>query len=293
MNNKVLIIAGMHRSGTSLITQWLHKCGLHVGENLLGADVGNDDGHFEDLDFLHLHESFFSNRQLPISGLTSQPVASLSAAEKERLQALIGRKNSRHQWGWKDPRTCLFLPAYKELLPDAFYLVILRDYQSTVSSLINRIYHRTVKKYSTRKGLSKFIWEHFKKSWRKPMLCRKHATAFLKIWLHYNEALLQHLQSLPREKFAVVHHARLIENSDALFLQLVKQGGFSLQYTDFKKVYKQTLVGELHDIASYVKDKSLLARAKAVDLHLQHFIDAHENGYSVKWLQGKARTYAG
>ena len=37
MANDILVIAGMHRSGTSLITHWLHDCGLQVGERLVGA----------------------------------------------------------------------------------------------------------------------------------------------------------------------------------------------------------------------------------------------------------------
>jgi len=43
---KFLVILGMHRSGTSLITQWLKNCGLSVGDSLHGADVGNAEGHF-------------------------------------------------------------------------------------------------------------------------------------------------------------------------------------------------------------------------------------------------------
>ena len=56
MNNKVLIVAGMHRSGTSVIAQWLQRCGLCLGENLLGPAIGNNEGHFEDTDFVFLHD---------------------------------------------------------------------------------------------------------------------------------------------------------------------------------------------------------------------------------------------
>ena len=45
----------MHRSGTSLTSNWLHQCGLFLGENLIGPDIGNKFGHFENEDFLHLH----------------------------------------------------------------------------------------------------------------------------------------------------------------------------------------------------------------------------------------------
>jgi len=39
-SNRVLVIIGMHRSMTSLLTQWLDKCGLQVGDDLHGAGIG-------------------------------------------------------------------------------------------------------------------------------------------------------------------------------------------------------------------------------------------------------------
>ena len=45
----------MHRSGTSLISNWLHHCGLQLGEHLLEAGNGNEEGHFEDVEFLRMH----------------------------------------------------------------------------------------------------------------------------------------------------------------------------------------------------------------------------------------------
>jgi hypothetical protein len=40
-NNVPLIILGMHRSGTSLFASWLDKCGINMGDKMLGAGVGN------------------------------------------------------------------------------------------------------------------------------------------------------------------------------------------------------------------------------------------------------------
>ena len=69
MQNKTLIIAGMHRSGTSLITHWLNECGLQLGDDFLGAGLGNVDGHYEDLEFLKLHEEILEANNLPATGL--------------------------------------------------------------------------------------------------------------------------------------------------------------------------------------------------------------------------------
>ena len=47
-----IIIAGMHRSGTSLAASLLQSAGLDVGERLMEGNWSNPRGHFEDLDFV-------------------------------------------------------------------------------------------------------------------------------------------------------------------------------------------------------------------------------------------------
>jgi hypothetical protein len=51
----VLVVAGMHRSGTSLLASLLHRSGCRMGETLLSADANNRPGYFEDLEFLDLN----------------------------------------------------------------------------------------------------------------------------------------------------------------------------------------------------------------------------------------------
>ena len=53
----VLVITGMHRSGTSLIAAILREAGVHLGDQLIGADTGNIRGHFEDVDFVQFHQT--------------------------------------------------------------------------------------------------------------------------------------------------------------------------------------------------------------------------------------------
>ena len=47
-----LIVAGFHRSGTSLVCQLLHRAGLFLGYDLLGPAFSNPHGHFEDTEVL-------------------------------------------------------------------------------------------------------------------------------------------------------------------------------------------------------------------------------------------------
>src|ERR1700752_3218358 len=136
MEKKILVILGMHRSGTSLISRWLKECGLNIGDHLVGADIGNEDGHFEDADFLKLHQELLTTHELPDTGLTDQSIVDFTDDDYKKICTTIEQKNNLHdQWGWKDPRSCMFLPYYKVVMPYAKYLIIVRDYNAVVDSL--------------------------------------------------------------------------------------------------------------------------------------------------------------
>jgi hypothetical protein len=48
----VLIVTGMHRSGTSLTAAFLQAIGVDLGDKLLQGNYGNPKGYFEDVDFV-------------------------------------------------------------------------------------------------------------------------------------------------------------------------------------------------------------------------------------------------
>jgi hypothetical protein len=269
-DSKVLVITGMHRSGTSLLAQWLYKCGLHVGDHFLGADIGNEEGHYEDLDFYQYHQNVLKDYQLPEDGMIDEPLETLSDGQLHEMRKLVREKNAaQQQWAWKEPRTCLFLDHYRKLLPEARYLVILRDYRSVVSSLISRIYSRTSYKYAQKKGFSKFFWEYFKKPFRKRSLLNKHSERYLRVWIAYNEAILHHLEKLNPTQYLVVDHTALSDNNKQVFEHLSDTWDFKLEYYNYKNVYKENLLSKVLDIGRYIKDKSLLVKAHALQEQLK------------------------
>jgi len=77
-NPKVLIITGMHRSTTSLVTQWLRQCGLFIGERPLDPDQANAVGQVEDPDFLRMHERLLKKRNYSTTGLIYKPIRPLT-----------------------------------------------------------------------------------------------------------------------------------------------------------------------------------------------------------------------
>lgn len=58
MENGIVFIYGMGRSGTSLLTKLLEMCGGILPERLLGPGIGNEKGHWEPLDALKINDEF-------------------------------------------------------------------------------------------------------------------------------------------------------------------------------------------------------------------------------------------
>jgi hypothetical protein len=273
MQHQTLIIAGMHRSGTSLITNWLSRCGLQIGENLAAGGNGNIDGHFEDVEFLKLHEEILNNNSLHISGLVDAKKIELSPYQLGKLQSIINIKQQLYeQWGWKDPRTCLFLDTYSKLLPQAKYLVIMRDFQAVISSLINREFAHVDKKYMGRNYLQRMAWKHWRRSRREEKFYAEHAETYLKVWINYNEEILKTLKKLPADDYLVINYQLLLEKDEQVIDFLKDKWKFDLNYFDFSQVYKNGLMSAARDIERFIQTKTLLVKAQYLQLRLSHYV---------------------
>jgi hypothetical protein len=135
--SRVLIITGMHRSGTSVMTSLLQQGGLPIGEQLSPAAEGNPRGFFEDQSFMLLHEAMLQTRG--VTHLVDREFAPIpNDAEITQARELIFERSMQPFWGWKDPRTCLFLDFWCSLLPDAGYLFIYRNPLDVLLSLMRR-----------------------------------------------------------------------------------------------------------------------------------------------------------
>ena len=272
-NAKVLIITGMHRSTTSLVTQWLRQCGLFIGERPVGPDQASAVGQVEDPDFLRMHERLLKKRNYSTTGLIDKPIRPLTCEEIDELRTLIESRNKEHgEWGWKDHRTCLFLDTYERILPFAFYLVIVRDYTATVNSMVLRQQQVDLKSFGSKKGLSRLMWKWFKmRRIKKPF--EVYTEKFLKIWIYYYRTILRHMRLLPDEQYLFIHYKQLVYNDADLFKKLTLDWHFSLHYSPFVGVYKKELLHRPSNIDKYVHDRSLIEKAKAIEDHIVYLLD--------------------
>jgi len=256
----------MHRSGTSLVTNWLHRCGLQVGECLVKASEGNKEGHYEDVEFLRLHEEILSGNGLPPAGLVYDQQISISEYQLEKLKAVIRVKDQRfEQWGWKEPRTCLFLDIYHELLPGAKYLIIVRDHVAVVSSLLKRGFDEVDKRYTSRSFMTKLKWTWLKKERCKRKYYLDYAEDYLKVWIDYNEHILNTLRQLPKNDYLVVNYTLLEKDDTQVFSFLTQDWRFKLEYFPFSKVYNKNLISPQADLRPFLKDPGLVSKAKELE----------------------------
>ena len=220
-----LVVLGMHRSGTSLCSQWLHSCGLPIGKNLMGKGVGNVEGHYEDLDFLHFHEEVFKEKGMHYGGIHACPDMSLSPASLHQLKSLIQSKNEDHSfWGWKDPRTCLFLDYYSELLRNPHYLVMYRPCLVVVESLWNRREKQTSKDRKMSQSSTQEDEKWIENS--------------IDSWIQYNLCILKLLSTLATESYKVSSISDLKSEEGELFSWLEGKG-YPLKFKSFSEIYSE------------------------------------------------------
>ena len=135
--HRPLIIAGFHRSGTSLATNIFHHAGLHVGDDLLGAKESNKYGHFEDREIIAFHDSLLA--KAGTTWQTDRAFFPLLDKNDYRWMFEYGvRKSSFTTWGFKDPRVCLFLSEWVKVFEGARVLYIYRPGIECISSLKRR-----------------------------------------------------------------------------------------------------------------------------------------------------------
>lgn len=123
MSNQLVLVLGMHRSGTSLTMQALNALGAETGGELLQADEFNTNGYWEPVEIVALHDSLLGSlgrnwgqpeHLLPIPQDWWDSADGIAAGERltEALRARLDRVSPNAPVALKDPRISLFLPLW-------------------------------------------------------------------------------------------------------------------------------------------------------------------------------------
>lgn len=180
------VVLGMHRSGTSALTGLLDRLGFYAGpgDHLMGEYWEHQELHTIDEEMLAvLGGSWDDVLEIDPRRLGEAARARLLP----RARALVHQLDSYGLWVIKDPRLCLLLPFWRELLERPLCILVYRDPLSVARSLAQR------------DGL--------------PILVG------IALWEHYNRAALAASQGLPR---VLLGHRELLDDPMAAAARLTR-----------------------------------------------------------------------
>lgn len=140
----VVLVLGMHRSGTSAVTGALREFDFDLGPNLMAPAPDNPKGFWEHAGVVAIHErllhglgrSWMDPAPMPEGWLKSAPA---KTAARELLALLRSDFPSAPRWAVKDPRLCRLLPLWNAVLRQlgvrTHALFVVRHPQEVAASL--------------------------------------------------------------------------------------------------------------------------------------------------------------
>lgn len=123
----IYVVLGMHKSGTTLVSQILHHSGVDMGDfdTAVSYDQGNQYERESTQDVNQTVLGSFGKESLDVSA-PRQPLR-VNTAVREEMQRIVAKNEARHEhWGFKDPRSCFTYPLWESVLPDHKLIVVYR-----------------------------------------------------------------------------------------------------------------------------------------------------------------------
>ncbi|MCD6375116.1 MAG: glycosyltransferase, partial [Caldisericaceae bacterium] len=243
----ILIISGMHRSGTSLLARALNQLGVYLGpqEKLIPAAEDNPEGFWEHIGFLKINEELLYNFGGAWDFIPKFPENWQDLPELEpfydRANGLISEFKDRPLWGWKDPRNSLTLPFWKKLLPDAKLVFMIRHPLEVANSLNKRNF------FSILNGLN--LWKKYNEHW---LNAAENSNICV---VHYESILFNPEKELKRiaEKLQLDFTSGQWEEAKSVIKPNLKHHWVGQNSTDFEKRFPEVnkLYRELCCLAEY------------------------------------------
>jgi hypothetical protein len=145
LDDKPIVITGMHRSGTSVIAGILNIAGMFIGRpgSIMKVNEDNPKGYFENLKVRAVNEIILEHYGLDWKSTASLPQDwhNSKFAEKlsRKVKFILNREFfGKKKWGVKDPRFCLTLKFWEKLFPGMLLVVVKRSDREIISSLEKR-----------------------------------------------------------------------------------------------------------------------------------------------------------
>jgi hypothetical protein len=241
----IYILTGMHRSGTSMFARFMNESGINMGTDFYVDETANKYGHFEDLDFLNLQRTELAHQFNGEDYLIYDDFPISLDFVKNAKQLLIKKDNINGEkpWGWKDPRTTVFLNYWHALNRETKYIFMVRKPTAVVNSLCR---------------LLKTKWSFTEKS------------RYLKTYIFYNRELLLFLKKYQGKNMILIGFEELIENPERTLGKASENIQFNFDNKLFSNLFDDQVISDSQGI-SYIFLKDLLAGAEKTYLELSKY----------------------
>ena len=214
----VIIVLGMHKSGTTLVSQMLHASGINMGDfdESVTYDRGNQ---YERESSFRLNLDILEAPDDEVLDLAAPADLHLNTSQREKMQEIIARNQAPGQaWGFKDPRTSLTYPLWAQELPPHKIIVLFRHASQVwprYKWLGKRYYHTNFSR----------------------------AYSYVQRWQEHNRSILECLQTTKME-YLVLNYGELM-TSDREFNRLDHFVGGGLKDLRRPELFRSKTQGDL------------------------------------------------
>lgn len=135
---KTVVVLGMARSGTSVVTGVLRILGVDVGIGPTPSKT-NPFGSFEDPDFLKLNNEIFKSAGKPYwrDPPSYEEILAQKGEFNEKIKSLVSKKSKdKRIWGWKRHTTSLTVELYLPHLIKPHIVIVLRNLIGGANSIV-------------------------------------------------------------------------------------------------------------------------------------------------------------
>ncbi|TAD77873.1 MAG: hypothetical protein EAY70_07710, partial [Sphingomonadales bacterium] len=209
--HKGVIVAGMHRSGTSAMTRVLNLLGCALPEDLVGPNIGNERGHWESIELVSLNDKI-----LTAAGTSWDDWMTVNAdwrfsqlrddAVEKASQIVERHRGLGPLFVMKDPRISkiadIWLDAFDKARVEPALIIMLRDPIEVASSLARRDLMNPA--YGQLLWLRYMLDAEFYSRGRKRLVCR--FDRFLENWSSLVESLRSGLDLFFPRNSALIHN---------------------------------------------------------------------------------------
>lgn len=232
-----VIVIGMARSGTTLVSEMLHQGGTSMFAE--GMDPAYDGGNkYERVLCQDINLEILGVKSVPAISSWKRPLNDISENSLQRLREEVGEK----PWGFKDPRTTITYFVWRKVLPHGPTIYTYRSHEE----VLRHYFHTSDAGFGA----------------------VKRTRRALKAWINYNEQLLKNLRA-DREinrPAALVRYEELMEDND-LIAQLQSATGVVLRDSrqpNLRRNKESSPRGRFESLAYFVARLGYQSRLKAV-----------------------------